>query len=226
MNRCIQCTRCVRFTTEVAGVPELGAIGRGEDMEITTYLEIRDDVGVAGQRRRSLPGRRADVETLRIRGAAVGIEQNRVHRRDGCGRLRHPCRLARPRSDAHPAAHQRRRERGVDFRQDASHCRRPADATSRSALPAREWPSAAGVVERGICCHRAPREIGLAAADRRHRRRSRQRRGHVRAASNCCPACGSRIWTAGRMVRGSIRLGGGRAIFSTRRLRVSSKPTG
>jgi NADH-quinone oxidoreductase subunit G len=39
MNRCIQCTRCVRFATEVAGVPELGATGRGEDMEITTYLE-------------------------------------------------------------------------------------------------------------------------------------------------------------------------------------------
>ncbi|HEY1943203.1 MAG TPA: NADH-quinone oxidoreductase subunit NuoG [Roseiarcus sp.] len=39
MNRCIQCTRCVRFSTEVAGVPELGAIGRGEDMEITSYLE-------------------------------------------------------------------------------------------------------------------------------------------------------------------------------------------
>ncbi|MGD0026830.1 MAG: NADH-quinone oxidoreductase subunit NuoG [Xanthobacteraceae bacterium] len=39
MNRCIQCTRCVRFAAEVAGVPELGATGRGEDMEITTYLE-------------------------------------------------------------------------------------------------------------------------------------------------------------------------------------------
>lgn len=39
MTRCIQCTRCVRFMTEVAGVEELGAIGRGEDMEITTYLE-------------------------------------------------------------------------------------------------------------------------------------------------------------------------------------------
>src|SRR5919205_3168885 len=39
MNRCIHCTRCVRFMTEVAGVPELGAIGRGEDTEITTYLE-------------------------------------------------------------------------------------------------------------------------------------------------------------------------------------------
>ena len=39
MTRCIQCTRCIRFATEVAGVPELGATGRGEDMEITTYLE-------------------------------------------------------------------------------------------------------------------------------------------------------------------------------------------
>src|SRR6266478_2519009 len=38
MTRCIHCTRCIRFATEIAGVPELGAIGRGEDMEITTYL--------------------------------------------------------------------------------------------------------------------------------------------------------------------------------------------
>jgi NADH-quinone oxidoreductase subunit G len=39
MNRCIQCTRCVRFTSEVAGVGDLGLISRGEDVEITTYLE-------------------------------------------------------------------------------------------------------------------------------------------------------------------------------------------
>jgi NADH-quinone oxidoreductase subunit G len=39
MNRCIHCTRCVRYMTEVAGVEELGLIGRGEDAEITTYLE-------------------------------------------------------------------------------------------------------------------------------------------------------------------------------------------
>jgi NADH-quinone oxidoreductase subunit G len=39
MTRCIHCTRCVRFTAEVAGVGDLGATGRGEDMEITTYLE-------------------------------------------------------------------------------------------------------------------------------------------------------------------------------------------
>ena len=39
MTRCIHCTRCVRFATEVAGVTEIGAIGRGENMEITTFLE-------------------------------------------------------------------------------------------------------------------------------------------------------------------------------------------
>tara|TARA_B110000971_G_scaffold184938_1_gene192894 strand:+ start:7 stop:1659 length:1653 start_codon:yes stop_codon:yes gene_type:complete len=39
MTRCIHCTRCIRFAEEVAGVPEIGAIGRGENMEITTYLE-------------------------------------------------------------------------------------------------------------------------------------------------------------------------------------------
>ena len=39
MTRCIHCTRCVRFATEVAGIPEIGVIGRGENMQITTYLE-------------------------------------------------------------------------------------------------------------------------------------------------------------------------------------------
>ncbi len=39
MTRCIHCTRCIRFMDEVAGVPSLGATGRGEDMEITTYIE-------------------------------------------------------------------------------------------------------------------------------------------------------------------------------------------
>ncbi|MCM8730179.1 NADH-quinone oxidoreductase subunit NuoG [Hephaestia sp. GCM10023244] len=39
MTRCIQCTRCIRFAEEVAGIEDIGAIGRGEDMQITTYLE-------------------------------------------------------------------------------------------------------------------------------------------------------------------------------------------
>ena len=39
MTRCIHCTRCVRFANEIAGVEDLGAVGRGENVEITTYLE-------------------------------------------------------------------------------------------------------------------------------------------------------------------------------------------
>ena len=78
----------------------------------------RDDLRAAGQRGRPLPGRRADLQALRVRGAAVGIEQDRVDRRDGCARQRDPRRYARARGDAHPAARERGRERGVDLRQD------------------------------------------------------------------------------------------------------------
>ncbi|MBL0338005.1 MAG: NADH-quinone oxidoreductase subunit G [Rhodospirillaceae bacterium] len=39
MTRCIHCTRCIRFSTEIAGVPDVGAIGRGEKMEVSTYVE-------------------------------------------------------------------------------------------------------------------------------------------------------------------------------------------
>ena len=39
MTRCIHCTRCIRFSTDVAGIPEMGALGRGEHMEIVSYLE-------------------------------------------------------------------------------------------------------------------------------------------------------------------------------------------
>jgi NADH-quinone oxidoreductase subunit G len=74
MTRCIQCTRCVRFATEVAGVPELGATGRGEDMEITTYLEKALTSELSGQCGRSLPGRRADLEALCLQRAALGAE--------------------------------------------------------------------------------------------------------------------------------------------------------
>jgi len=48
MTRCIQCTRCVRFVTEVAGVPDIGMISRGEDAEITTYLEKNIDSELSG----------------------------------------------------------------------------------------------------------------------------------------------------------------------------------
>jgi len=48
MTRCIHCTRCVRFGQEIAGFPELGAIGRGEDMEIGTFIEKSVDHELSG----------------------------------------------------------------------------------------------------------------------------------------------------------------------------------
>ncbi len=48
MNRCIHCTRCVRFSEEIAGVSEIGAINRGENMEITTFLENTIDSEMSG----------------------------------------------------------------------------------------------------------------------------------------------------------------------------------
>ncbi|SAM09049.1 hypothetical protein [Absidia glauca] len=48
MTRCIQCTRCVRFANEVAGAPELGTSGRGNDMQISTYIEKTIDSEMSG----------------------------------------------------------------------------------------------------------------------------------------------------------------------------------
>ncbi|KAL7267306.1 ndufs1 NADH-ubiquinone oxidoreductase subunit [Rhizina undulata] len=48
MNRCIHCTRCIRFANDVAGAPELGSTGRGNDMQIGTYLEKNLDTELSG----------------------------------------------------------------------------------------------------------------------------------------------------------------------------------
>ena len=134
MTRCIQCTRCVRFMTEVAGVEELGAIGRGEDMEITTYLERGMMSELSANVVDLCPVGALTHRPWAFAARPVGAAQDREHRRDGCGGLGHPRRHARARGGAHPAAQQRRRERGVDLRQDAPRGRRPA-APSASTGP-------------------------------------------------------------------------------------------
>ena len=182
MNRCIQCTRCVRFATEVAGVPELGAIGRGEDMEITTYLEEAMSSELQGNVVDLCPVGALTSKPYAF--AARPWELNKTESIDVMDALgsRHPHRYARPRGHAHPAAHQRRHQRGVDFRQDAP-CRRwAAHAAARSALCARE---------RQACVRRpgtrpSPRSPpksskANAEAHRRDRRRSRRGRGNFRA---------------------------------------------
>ena len=64
MTRCIHCTRCVRFATEVAGVPEIGAIGRGENMEITTYLEKAMDSELSANVIDLCPVGSTDIKTI------------------------------------------------------------------------------------------------------------------------------------------------------------------
>ena len=124
MTRCIHCTRCVRFATEVAGVSELGAIGRGEDMEITTYLER----ALTSE----LPGNVVDlcpVGALTSKPYAFHarpweyVKTESIDVMDALG-LRDPRRYARARGGAHPAARQRGDQRGVDFRQDPPRRRR------------------------------------------------------------------------------------------------------
>ena len=72
MTRCISCTRCVRFITEVAGVPEMGQTGPGRGQRDHELSRRDADERVAGQRHRPLPGGGADLEALCLHGAAVG----------------------------------------------------------------------------------------------------------------------------------------------------------
>ena len=95
MTRCIHCTRCIRFTTEVAGVAELGATARGESMQVGTYIAEGAEFGTFRQYHRSLPGRRAHLEALRLHRAALGVAQDRQHRRARRGRREYPHRCAR-----------------------------------------------------------------------------------------------------------------------------------
>ena len=205
MNRCIQCTRCVRFSAEVCGVPEMGATGRGEDMEITTYLESALTSELQGNLVDICPVGALDLEALCVRGAALGARQDPVDRRDGRRRLGDPGRYPRPRGDADPAARQRGGERGVDFRQDPPRRRRPAHAAARPSLYPGERPAPRGVLAGSVRGDRRQGRPHRRQADRRHRRRSRRGRGDVRAEGS-----------AGEMRLGQSRGAGRRRLRSRR----------
>ena len=136
MNRCIHCTRCIRFTTEVAGVEDLGAIWRGEDMEITSYLEK-----ALGSELQANVADLCPVGALTHKPEAFHyrpweLSQDQFRRRDGCGGLLDPRRFPWPRGHAHPAARERSGERGMDYRQGAADRRRLASPTPGPALRA------------------------------------------------------------------------------------------
>ena len=119
MTRCIHCTRCIRFITEVAGVPELGATARGEHMEVGTYVEKALTSELSGNIIDLCPVGALTSKPYAFVARPWELTQDRQHRRAGCGRRQHPHRCARPRGAAHPAAPERGRERGMAGRQVA-----------------------------------------------------------------------------------------------------------
>ena len=116
MTRCIHCTRCVRFRPEIAGLQELGTTGRGEHMEIGTFIEKQRRPRAVRQHHRPVPGRRAEHQAVPLSRALLGDDRARAR---VAARLRRhePVRprAARP-PDARRAADQRRDQRDLDRR--------------------------------------------------------------------------------------------------------------
>ena len=184
MTRCIHCTRCIRFLTEIAGVQELGATGRGEDMEITTYVEralgselsanIIDlcPVGALTSKPYAFMARPWELSKTETVDVLDAVGSNiRVDARDG------QVLRALPRvNEAH--------QRGVDLRQDALRGRRAAPPPARPPLcrPARQQ----GRDRQGR--DRLARGAGngrRSAEKRSGRARRRDRRRSVRRSNRC-----------------------------------------
>ena len=86
MSRCIQCTRCVRFGQEIAGVMELGMIGRGEHAEIVVLRRQGGRLRALGQHDRPLPGGRAHLEPFRYSARTWELTRRKsVSPHDGLG---------------------------------------------------------------------------------------------------------------------------------------------
>ena len=119
MTRCIQCTRCIRFSTEIAGVSELGATARGEDMEVGTYVERALTSELSGNIVDICP-----VGALTAKPYAFVARPWELRKTDsvdvldalGCG---DPHRQPLVRGAAGAAARERRDQRGMDRRQVA-----------------------------------------------------------------------------------------------------------
>ena len=76
MTRCISCTRCVRFTTEVAGIDQMGQTGRGEDSEIVTYLSHTLDSELQGNIIDLCPVGALNFQTICFHSKALGITKD------------------------------------------------------------------------------------------------------------------------------------------------------
>ena len=104
MTRCIHCTRCIRFITEVAGVPDLGATNRGEHMEVGTYVEKALSSELSGNIIDLCPVGALTSKPYAFVARPWELTQGRQRRRAGRRGHQYPHRCARARGAAHPAA--------------------------------------------------------------------------------------------------------------------------
>ncbi len=95
MTRCIHCTRCIRFVTEVAGVEELGATGRGENMEIGTYIETALTSELSANIIDLCPVGALTSKPYAFVARPWELTQDRIRRRARRRRQQHPRRCAR-----------------------------------------------------------------------------------------------------------------------------------
>ena len=226
MTRCIHCTRCVRFAAEVAGVPELGATGRGEDMEITTYLEHAMKSELQGNVIDLCPVGALTSKPYAFQARPwelIKTESIDVMDAVGCNirvdtRGREVLRIL-------PRLHEDINEEWIS---DKTRFVWDGLRTQRLDQPyVREnGHAAARELERGVRRHRRAREGDAAEPHRRHRRRFRERRGSLRAQGPDDAARRARISIAARMAPSSIRRSGARAICSTPPSPASTRPMG
>lgn len=76
MNRCIHCTRCVRFLNDVAGAPEFGTAGRGNDLQIGTYVERNINSELSGNIIDLCPVGALTSKPICLQGQTMGVEEN------------------------------------------------------------------------------------------------------------------------------------------------------
>ena len=204
MNRCIHCTRCIRFLTEVAGVEELGATGRGEAMEITTYVERALDselsanivdlcpVGALTSKPYAFVARPWELRKTESVDVLDAVGSNiRVDARGAAG-------------PARPAAAQRGGQRGVDLRQDPLRDRRPESGAASTGRISATPEARRGGLARSARAGRRPAQVDTGRAHRRDRRRPMRRRSDVRAEGPAGGAWRRRASIAGRTAPSSM----------------------
>ena len=150
MTRCIQCTRCIRFSEEVAGVDEIGMLYRGEDSQITSYLEQAVTSELSGNLADVCPVGALLQKPQIVRERPWELRRVPGDRRDGRGRLQHP-----PRQSASaqvmrvlPRINEDVNEEWIS-RQDAPPCRCAGPQPARPAVGAREGQAARGELAGG-----------------------------------------------------------------------------